>query len=136
LSVSRQGEFKNAIKIFLQKVQNFQNFDKNFDVSFSSTVFGLSRFRVFFSDGSSKTLQKTFCKEDRVEKLLQKNRPKIQNRFFLDLFYHVFGRFSVRGDQKHDKKISKNESDPSPFLASDPPTHHGGPRCFFRSLGF
>ena len=55
LGVSRQGEFKNTIKIFWQKVrvENFsQNFDKNFDVSFSSTFFVLSHFRVFFSDGS------------------------------------------------------------------------------------
>jgi hypothetical protein len=56
-------------------------------------------------DGSSKTLQKTFCKNDHVEKFLQKIRPKIQNRFFLDLFYHVFGRLSVRRVKKHDKKI-------------------------------
>jgi hypothetical protein len=64
LGVSRQGEFKNTIKIFLQKVhvENFsQNFDKIFrcqffDVSFSSTFFVLSRFRVFLSDGSSKAL--------------------------------------------------------------------------------
>jgi hypothetical protein len=110
LGVSRQGEFKNTIQIFLQKVhvENFfQNFDQKFDVSFSSTSFVLSRFRVFFSDGSSKTLQKTFCKKNRVEKLLQKVRPKIQNRLFLDFFSHVFGRFSMRGVQKHDKKISK-----------------------------
>jgi hypothetical protein len=105
LGVSRQGEFKNTINIFLQKVhvENFfQNFDQNFDVSFSSTFFVLSHFRVSFSDGSSKALQKTFCKQNRVEKLLQKNRPKTQNHFFLDFFYHVFGRFSVKGVEKHD----------------------------------
>jgi hypothetical protein len=87
--VSRQGEFKNTIKIFLQKVhvENvFEHFDKNFDVSFSATFFVLSRFRVFLSDGSSKTLQKRFCKTNRLEKFLQKNRPKIQNRLFLDFF--------------------------------------------------
>jgi hypothetical protein len=83
LGVSRQGEFKNTIKIFWQKVrvENFsQNFDKNFDVSFSSTFFVLSHFRVFFSDGSSKTLQKTFYNKNRVEKFLQKIRPEVQNR--------------------------------------------------------
>jgi hypothetical protein len=74
--------------------------DKKIDVSFSSTFFVLSRFRVFFSDGSSKALQKTFCKKYRVEKFLPKNRLKTQNRLFLDFFYHVFGRFSVRGVQK------------------------------------
>jgi hypothetical protein len=66
--VSRQDEFKTTIKVFLQKVhvENlFQKIDTNFDVSFSSTFFVLSRFRVFLSDGSSKTLQKTFCKTNR-----------------------------------------------------------------------
>jgi hypothetical protein len=39
----------------------------------------------------------------------------------------------VRGVQKHvfSKNIEKNKSGPSPFLASDSPTHHGGPRVFF-----
>jgi hypothetical protein len=93
VGVSRQGEFKNTTKIFLQKVhveKYFQSFDKKFDVSFSSTFFVLSRFRVFFSDGNSKTLQKTFCKKNRVEKFLQKNRPKIQNRFFLKICFITF----------------------------------------------
>jgi hypothetical protein len=90
LGVSRQGEFKNAIKMFWQKVrvENFsQNFDKNFDVSFSSTFLVLSHLRVFFSDGSSNTLQKTFCKKNRVEKFLQKFRPKVQNRLFLEFCF-------------------------------------------------
>jgi hypothetical protein len=102
------------------------------DVSFSSIFFVLSRFRVYLSDGSSKTLQKTFYKKKCVEKVLQKIRPKLQNRFFLDFFNHVFGRFSVRGVQKHDKKYRQNKSDPIPFSYSDPPTHHGGPRFFLR----
>jgi hypothetical protein len=99
-----------------------QNFDQNFNVSFSSTSFVLSHFRVFFSDGSSKTLQKTFYK-NRVEKFLQKNRPEVQNRLFLDFLYHVFGRFSVRGVQKHDKKkYQKNKSDLFCPLTHPPPT--------------
>jgi hypothetical protein len=113
LGVSRQGEFKNTINIFLQKVhqvhvENFSpNLDKIFDVSFSSTFFVLSRFRVFFSDGSSKALQKTFYKKNRVEKFLQEVRPKIQNAkptFSRNLFYHVFGRFSMidEGSSKGD----------------------------------
>jgi hypothetical protein len=93
LGVSRQGEFKNTIKIFGHKVrvENFsQNFDKKFDVSFSPTTFVLSQFRVFFSDGSSKTLPKTFCKKNRVENVLQKIRPKVQNRLFLDFSVITF----------------------------------------------
>jgi hypothetical protein len=56
-----------------------------------------------------KDTTKNVLETDRVEKFLQKNRPKIQNRLFPGFFYHVFGRFSVRGVQKHDQKISENE---------------------------
>jgi hypothetical protein len=100
LGVSRQGEFKNTIKIFLQKVhvENiFQNFDKNFgvsfsfDVSFSSTFFVLSRFRVFFFDGSSKALQKRFYKKNRVEKFPQKIDKKSKTDFFSICFITFLG---------------------------------------------
>jgi hypothetical protein len=78
---------------------------KKIDDSFSSTFFVLSRFRVFLSDGSSRTLQKTFCKKNHVEKNLQKNSTKNPKPTFSRKdFYHVFGRFSMRGVQKHDKK--------------------------------
>jgi hypothetical protein len=79
--------------------------DKNFDVSFSSIFFGLSRFQVFLSDGSSKTLQKRFAKKS-CRKVFTKKSTKIQNQtdFFSISFYHVFGRFSVRGVQKYDKE--------------------------------
>jgi hypothetical protein len=59
---------------------------------------------VFFSDGSSQTLQKNVLQKDRVEKFLQKNRQNNPKPDFVSFFYHVFGRFSVRGVQKHDKK--------------------------------
>jgi hypothetical protein len=109
--------------------------DQNFDVSFSSTFLVLSRFWVFLSDGSSKTQQKTFCKKivskSFYKKFYQNPKP-IFCRFF---FNHVFGRFSLRGVQKHHKKINniyigKNKADPGPFSASDPPTHQGGHRPF------
>ena len=73
---------------------------KIFDVSFSSTFFVLSRFRVFLSDGSSKTLQKTFYKKNRVEKFLQKIRPKIQNRLFLENVLSRFWAFLDEGSSK------------------------------------
>jgi hypothetical protein len=41
---------------------------RNFDVRFSSIFLVLSRFRVFLSDGSSKTQQQRLCKTNRVEK--------------------------------------------------------------------
>jgi hypothetical protein len=61
---------------------------------------GVSRlFLSCCSDVSSKTPQKTF---------LQKNRQKkSKTAFFSIVVYHVFGRFSVRGVQKHDKKSQK-----------------------------
>jgi hypothetical protein len=84
-------------------------------------------FGCFSAMGVQNTKHKNVLQKYRVEKFLQKIRPKIQNRLFFDFLNHVFGGFSVRGVKKHDKKISeKNKSDPSLFLASYPPTHHGG----------
>jgi hypothetical protein len=113
LGVSQLGEFKNTIKekskksmskTFPEKIlRNRQKFRCQFFLDF----FVLLRLKVLLSDGSSKTLQKTVYKKNRVEKFLQKNRKKIQNRFFSQFFSHVFGRFSVRGVQKHDKKSHK-----------------------------
>jgi hypothetical protein len=97
------------MEMYLQKVSLSKTFpkeidnlsDKNFDVSFSLICFGFSRFRVFLIDGSSKTLQKTFYKTNRVEKFLQKIRPKIPNRFFLDFFKKsCFWAFLGEGSSK------------------------------------
>jgi hypothetical protein len=63
---------------------------------------------VFFSDGSSKTLQKTFYKKNRVEKFLQKIRPKTQNRLFLDFFLSRFWAFLDEGSSKTRFKKKKN----------------------------
>jgi hypothetical protein len=132
--------------MFWQKVrvENFpQKFDKIFDVSFSSIFFVLSHFRMCFSDGSSKTLQKTFCKQNRVEKLLQKIRPEVQNYyitktdFFSTFFNHVFGRFSVRGVQKHDfkKNVEKNLTPVLFWPLTHPPTTGVTDFFFWRPLG-
>jgi hypothetical protein len=59
--------------------------------------------------GEFKNTKKRFAKKHRVEKFLQKIRPKIQNRIFVDFFYHVLGRFSVRGVQNTITKISKKQ---------------------------
>jgi hypothetical protein len=94
------------------------------DVSFSSTFFVLSRFRVFLSDGSSKTPQKTFYKET-VSKSFDKKSTKNPKPIFSVLFRFFLGE----GVQKHDKKHRKSENRfytyTGPFLASGPPTRHG-----------
>jgi hypothetical protein len=73
---------------------------KKIDGSFSSTFFVLSRFWVFLSDGSSKTLQKMFCKKNHVENFVQKIRPKIQNRLFLEKVSSRFWAFLDEGSSK------------------------------------
>jgi hypothetical protein len=59
------------------------------DVSFSSFLFLF--YRVFQNKIVSKSDEKVFAKQNRVEKFLQKIRPKIPNRFFSRFVYHVFG---------------------------------------------
>jgi hypothetical protein len=82
--------------------------------------------------GVQKHNKKRFAKKIVSKSFYKKFDQKSKTDFFSIFSYHVFGRFSVRGVQKHDKnKSQKNKSDPSPFLASDPPTHHGGHRFFF-----
>jgi hypothetical protein len=74
---------------------------------------------------TKKSSRKLFTKKS------TKNPKPIFSRFSF-FFYHVFGRFSVRGVQKHDKKISKkNLTSPGTFLASEEPTNHVGVRHFF-----
>jgi hypothetical protein len=81
---------------------------KNFDVSVSSTSLGLSRFRVFLSDGSSKTQQKSFAKKScRKSKSFYKKCNQNPKPILSICFNHVFGRFSVRGVQKHHKKYKR-----------------------------
>jgi hypothetical protein len=55
---------------------------------------------VFLSDGISKTLQKTLCKKSPIEKKLQKNRPKIQNRLFLEIILSCFWAFLGEGSRE------------------------------------
>jgi hypothetical protein len=60
--------------------------------------------------------------------IIKENAKKLG---FFDFFYHVFGRFSVRGVQKHDKKPPKIKlTSPGTFLASEEPTSHVGVRRF------
>jgi hypothetical protein len=88
-------------------------------------------FGCFLAMGVQKHYKKRLTKKIVSKSFNKKFDQKSQTDFFSIFFYHVFGRFSVRGVQQHDKNNRKNKSDPGPFLASDPLTHHGGPRfCF------
>jgi hypothetical protein len=62
-------------------------------------------------------------------KVFTKESTKQSKTDFLDIFYHVFGRFSVRGVQKHN--IGKKLTSPSTFLASEEPTNYVGVRHLF-----
>jgi hypothetical protein len=93
-------------------------------------------FGCFSAMGVQKHNKKRFTKKIVSKSFHKKFDQKSKTDFFSICFNHVLGRFSVRarGAQKHDKKISHTKNltlDPSPFLASDPPTHQGGPRGFF-----
>jgi hypothetical protein len=74
-----KGSSKTPQKYFCKKSMSKtfpKTIDRDLDVSFPSTFFVLSRFRVFLSDGTSKHTKKTSCKKHRVERFLQKKRPK------------------------------------------------------------
>jgi hypothetical protein len=96
--VSRQEELKNT-NIFARSL--FPN---------KSTILFLffRCFRAFFSDGSSKTLQKTIYKKNRAEKFLQKKRQKSKNRIS-SILLSRFLAFLGEGSSKTPYKISKNK---------------------------
>jgi hypothetical protein len=82
--------------------------------------------------GVQKHNKKRLTKKSCRKPFTKKSTKKSQTDFFSIFFYHVFGRFSVRGVQKHEKKISKtNLTNPGTFLASEEPTNHVGARHFF-----
>jgi hypothetical protein len=63
-----------------------------------------------------KNTTRNVLQKNRVEKLLQKIRTKIQNRFFLDFFLSRFWAFLGEESSKTPQKISKNKSDPWSFF--------------------
>jgi hypothetical protein len=92
-----KGSSKTPQKYFCQKV-HVENFPQNNRPRFGCQ-FPLDFFRFVAFSGVSqrwdfKTHKKTLCKKHRVERFLQKNDQKPM-------------RFSVRGVQKRDMKISK-----------------------------
>jgi hypothetical protein len=91
LGVSRQGEFKNTIKIFWQKVRvesipKISTKNSMSDVSFSSTFFVLSHFRVFLAMGVQKhykkLLQNKSCRKGFTKKSTRAPKPMF-SRFVL-----------------------------------------------------
>jgi hypothetical protein len=88
-------------------------------------LFGFSSFRVFRSDGSSKTQQKTFCETNVSKTNYKKNYTKTQNRFF-------FGFVLSRSWGFLGERISKfkNATQKNPtlvlFLAPDEPGRQPG----------
>jgi hypothetical protein len=102
LGVSRQGEFKNTMKIFLQKVhvENFfQNFDNNFDVSFSSTFLFYRVFGCFSAMGVQKHYKKRFTKKI-VSKSFYKRFDKKSQTDFFSIFLSRFWAFLGEGSSK------------------------------------
>jgi hypothetical protein len=73
--------------------------DKNSDVSFSSIFLFYRVFGCFAAIGVQKHNKKRLQK-NRVEKFLQKNPQKIQNRFFIDFFLSRFWAFLGEGSSK------------------------------------
>jgi hypothetical protein len=100
------------------------NIDKNFDVSLPSTFcFVLSRFYVFLSDGSSKTLQKTFTKKSCRKVFAKKSTKIVLFLFLLSRFWAFLGG----GEFKNmNKKSEKKPDQPWYFFGlqetNQPPT--------------
>jgi hypothetical protein len=98
-------------------------------------------YRVFgcisdLSEGVSKILKSIFARNASRKVSVVANK-QIQNRFFLDFFYLVFGRFSARAVRNyHKKNIGKKIFDPVTLgtLTYYVPTH-GGPRFVFGGRG-
>jgi hypothetical protein len=107
-----------------------QKIDKKIDVSFHPFSLVLSRFRMFLSDGSSKTLQKALGKKIVSKSVYKQNgqNPKpIPSRYLFIPFLPFFGE-GLKTRYKQNIKY-RGGTDPVLFSYSDPPTpthHHGG----------
>jgi hypothetical protein len=110
LGVSRQGEFKNAIKIFWQKVRVecrklFPKFRQKFRCQFFLDFFCFIAFSGVFQRWEFKNTIKNVLQKKSCRKVFTKNSTKSPKPIFSRFFFNqVFGSFSsVRGVQKHDK---------------------------------
>jgi hypothetical protein len=80
-----------------------------------------------FKNTTKNVLQKKSCRKVFYQKIDQKSKTD----FFSNLFNHVFGRFSMRGVQKHDKKISEKNLALVLFRTLTHPPTTGVPGFFF-----
>jgi hypothetical protein len=100
LGVSRQGEFKNTMSKTFPKIST----KKSMSV-FSRFFSVLSRFRVFFSDGSSKTLKKIVSKSF-YKKFDQKSKTDFFSVFVFSRFWAFLDEGSSKTRYKNIEKIN------------------------------
>jgi hypothetical protein len=98
-------------------------------------------FIAFFWCFSAMRLQKQYKNllKKFAENILQKKSTKnLKPNFSRFCLYHVYMAFLGEGSSKTPFKTNiTHKNDPCLFLASDPPTHHGGARfCFAGPLVF
>jgi hypothetical protein len=138
---SSKTRLKKNAKSPCQKLfpRKFSENRQKFRCRFSSTFLFYRVFRCFLAMGVQKYYKRRFTKQSCRKTFYKKIDKRNPNRFFLDFVLSLItflgvSRCSVRGVQKHDKKISgKNLTDPGTFLASEEPTNHVGARHFFFS---
>jgi hypothetical protein len=106
-----------------------KTFSKEID-KISVSVFPRLFCFIAFSGGYQrwelKSTTKTFCKKIVSKKITKKSKTD-----FFSIFLSRFRAFLGEGSSKTPFKkchTKKSKSDPGPFLASDPPTHHRGHR--------
>jgi hypothetical protein len=139
LGVSRQGEFKNTIKIFFQKSMSKTNqkFRQKFRCQIFLDFFLFYRvFGYFFAMGVQKHYKKRVTKKIVSKSFYKKIDQKPKTDFLSKFVYHVLGRFlmSDEGSSKtRVKKYRKKKKINSTLvlfrtLTHPPTTHHGGHR--------
>jgi hypothetical protein len=81
--------------------------------------------------GVQKHYKKRFTKKIVSKSFYKKIDQKSKTDCFSNFFYHVFGRFSMRGVQKHDKKYQKINLTLVLFRTLTHPPTTGVPDYFF-----
>jgi hypothetical protein len=81
-----------------------------------------------FKNTTKNVLQNKSCREVFTKSSTKNPKPIFFPLILLSRFWAFLGEESSKTPLK---KYQKNESDPGPFLASAPPTHHGVTDFFF-----